>query len=311
MRVLFMGSGTVACPALERLLQHPNHAVVAVVTQPDKPQGRNRKVAPCPAKAYAEAQGVPVLTPAKVGAPDAVAALRELKPDLLVVAAYGQYIKPEILDIPPLGAINIHPSLLPKYRGATPIQWAIANGDTETGVTILYVSEKMDAGDIILQRSCPINDEDTALTLTPRLSEMGADLLLEAIASIEAGTATRHPQDEQAVTVVHKLSKEDGCVDWSLPATVIRNRLRGFTPWPGCYTTVKGKRLNITRVSLVPWAESAMSGEVVRCDEAGPVVATGQGALCLCEVQPEGKKVMPGSAYLCGRAVQVGDRLGV
>lgn len=311
MRVLFMGSGDVACPALQRLLAHSAYDVVAVVAQPDKPKGRDRRVGSCPAKAYAEAQGVPVLTPKRIGAPEAAADIKALAPDIIVVAAYGQYIKPAVLEIPPRGAINIHPSLLPAYRGATPIQWALANGETKTGVTILYVCAEMDAGDIIMQRELPIDPNDTTATLTPRLAELGADLLLQALQAIRDGTATRTPQNEEQATLVHKLEKEDGRIDWRLPAETIRNRIRGFTPWPGCFTTCHGRLLKIKEAQVLPERVTATPGTVLHCDAEGPVIATSQDGLRLTQVQPEGKKEMTGTAYLCGRTLNVGDVLGV
>lgn len=310
MRILFMGSGDVACPALERLLGQSAYTVVAVVTQPDRPKGRNRKLSACPAKVLAEEGGLPVLTPERVGAPDAVEQIKALAPDIIVVAAYGQYIKPEILAIPPYEAINIHPSLLPKYRGASPIQWALANGEEETGVTILYVSKEMDAGDIIVQQPLAIDPEDTAATLTPRLAELGADLLIEALDAIKGGTAMRRPQRAADATLVHKLEKEDGRIDWTLPAETIHNRIRGFTPWPGCYTTCGGRLLKINKTNVSQESSSAVPGTVVRCHGDAPAVATGDGVLELLEVQPEGKKSMAGKAFLCGHVVQEGDRLG-
>lgn len=309
MRVLFMGSGDVACPALDQLLSNPDYEVVTVVTQPDKPKGRNRKVAACPVKEFAEAMGVPVMTPERIGAPEAVEEVRALSPEIIVVAAYGQYIKPAILEIPARGAINIHPSLLPKYRGASPIQWALANGEMETGVTILYVSKEMDAGDIILQRSMPIDPEDTSESLTPRLAQLGAELLVEALDAIRRGAAEGRPQDGAEVTVVHKLEKEDGRIDWSMPAEMIRNRIRGFTPWPGCFTTFEGRLLKVRKARVLAGVDAAAPGTMVRCDADGPVIATGEGALRLEEVQPEGKKVMTGAAFLCGHSLTPGDRL--
>ena len=310
MRVLFMGSGTLACPALERLLEDRAYEVVTVVTQPDKPKGRHRAVGACPAKEYAETKGVPVMTPERIGADEAVQEIRALAPDIMVVAAYGQYIKPAVLEIPPLEAINIHPSLLPKYRGASPIQWAVANGEEETGVTILYVSKEMDAGDIVLQRRMPIDPDDTAASLTPRLAELGADLLMEALAGIRAGTAARYPQAHEEATVVHKLEKEDGRIDWTLPAATIRNRVRGFNPWPGCFTTVDGRLVKIWKADVLPGGEAVAPGTVLRCDGAGPVIVTGEGTLRLAEVQPEGKKAMSGTAFLCGHPLSPGLRLG-
>ncbi len=308
MRILFMGSGELACPALARLLDRPQDEVVAVVSQPDRPRGRNRKVAPCPAKAYAESKGIPVLAPERIGAPSAVSDVNALQPDLITVVAYGQYIKPEILAIPPLGSINVHPSLLPKYRGASPIQWTLANGETVTGVTILYVSEAMDAGDIILQEEVPIEPDDTTASLSPRLAELGGNLLSQAIDAISQGTAARVPQDESQATTVYKLRKEDGWIDWRQPATLIRNRIRGFTPWPGCFTRFQGKVLKIFDADVRSESSTA-PGTIIDCLPEGPLVATGAGALLLREVQPEGGKRMTGQAYLCGHVIQPGDHL--
>ncbi len=310
MRILFMGSGEVACPSLERLLHHSDHDVVAVVSRPDKPQGRHRIVAPCPAKAFAEAHGVPVLTPERIGSPEAVEEIKALEPDIIVVVAYGQFIKPEILSIPAFEAINVHPSLLPKYRGASPIQWALANGEQETGVTVLYVSEEMDAGDIIVRRSMAIDPDDTALTLSPRLAALGADLLVEALNAIRAGVVERIPQDHEQATVVYKLQKEHGRIDWTMPAETIRNRIRGFTPWPGCYTMYEDRLLKVLRAETLEKNAPVPVGTVVCRDESGPVIAAGEGCLRLLELQPEGKIAMSGQAFLCGHRLPDGTRLG-
>ena len=307
MRILFMGSGDVACPALEALLAHPDFTVAAVVTQPDRPKGRHRRLAACPAKICAETAGVPVWTPERVGAPDAVTAIKELAPDIIVVAAYGQYIPESILAIPPLEAINVHPSLLPKYRGATPIQWAVANGESTTGVTILYVSKAMDAGDLLAQRTQPIADTDTAATLTPILSRLGATLLIEVLQKLAAGRAQRQPQDETQATTVYKLNKEDGRVNWQRPAREIYNRMRGFTPWPGCFTYANDRLLKIHWAEVVPTACKDVPGTVRACDDQGVLVATGEQCLRLLDVQPEGKTVMPAAAYVCGHAVLPGQ----
>ena len=310
MRIVFMGSGDIACRPLERLLAHPDYIPVAVVSQPDRPRGRHQRVGACPVKALAAERGVTCLAPVKIGAPDAVAAIRDLAPDLLVVAAYGQFIPPAVLAIPPLKSINLHPSLLPKYRGATPIQWALANGDTETGVTILYVEEAMDSGDILVQRRVAIDPEDTAETLTPRLAAAGAEALIEALDAIRDGTAVGRPQDPAAVTTVYKLNKADGLIDWSRSAAEIRNRIRGFTPWPGCYTLCHGRLLKVRRARVEAVAVAGAPGTVVGCAGDGPVVATGDGWLVLTDVQPEGRTVMSGAAFLCGHTLKPGDRLG-
>lgn len=304
-----MGTGQIARASLDRLIHHAGIDVVAVITQPDRRQGRRLQVAASPVKTFAEANDVHVLAPKKVGAEASVQDIERLRPDLIVVAEYAQYIKPAILKIPPLEAINVHPSLLPRYRGAAPIQMAIAEGEVLTGVSIIYISKEMDAGDVILQRTVPIVDDDTTETLAPRLADVGAALLIEAVDLLRDGTAPRLPQDPALATYVAKLTKEDGRIDWTLPARVIRNRVRGFTPWPGSHCEAPGGRgLKIHRVQVEPGAGEP--GTVIEGGKEGPKVATGEGALRLLDVQPEGKARMGGGAWLSGYRVQVGDRFG-
>ncbi len=306
MRVVFFGSAAIGFPLLEALLASTKDEVVSVVTQPDRPAGRKQQLSPCPVKSFAQERGLPVLSPEKVkdGLPELVA----LNADLFVVVAYGQYIPPSVLVLPKYGAINLHPSLLPKYRGSSPIQWAVANGDTVTGVTILYVSEKMDAGDIILQREVLIGPDDTSAILEPVLAAAGAELLMEAVEQIRNGTVQRRPQSETDATEVRKLAKEDGRIDWRLSAGVLRNRIRGFTPWPGCFCEMPdGQRLKIVRVAVE--ARNGSPGEILDVSGAGPLVAAGGGSLRLLEVQPAGKCVMDGASYLRGYSLTPGVRL--
>lgn len=311
MRIVFMGSGDLACPALRAISQRRSDEVVAVVTQPDRPKGRNRRVAACPLKILAGDLGLPILSPEQVGAPDMAARLKELAPDVILVVAYGQYIPPSVLGIPSRGAINVHPSLLPKYRGAAPIQWAVACGEKETGVTILFVTDKMDAGDIILQEGCPIGDEDTAASLAPQLAELGAQLLLQALDLLRTGKVAAAPQDHGRATPAPKLSKQDGRIEWARPAEVIRCRIRGFQPWPGCFCEVPAGSGHWLRV----WAARVEEGQgepgrVLNAAGDGPLVATAAGALRLLQVQPEGGKAMSGAAYLNGHPVREGERWG-
>lgn len=311
MRIIFMGSGKLACPALRTLLERKADTVTAVVTQPDRPSGRRQHLAPCPVKSFAADKGVPVLTPESVSAPEIVGKLKGLLPDLLVVADFGQFLKPNVLALPPQGALNIHPSLLPKYRGAAPIQWAVANGETETGATVLYVTEKMDAGDILVQEKVPIRDEDTAATLEPLLAELGATLLVRALEMIRANQVARRPQNENEVSFAPKLSKEDGRIDWPQAAPVIRNRVRGFLPWPACFCEVpdgSGHFLKVLKAGVED--RSGIPGTVLDWSGTGPLVACGEGALRLLEVQPEGGKVMSGTAYVNGHKLKVGEILG-
>ena len=311
MRIIFIGSGQLACPVLKALLANPADSVVAVVTQPDRPSGRRLHLTPCPVKAFVAGRGLNVLAVENASAPDVVEKLGTLSPDLMVVVDFGQFLKKNVLALPPKGAINVHPSLLPKYRGAAPIQWAVAHGDTETGVSVLYVTEKMDAGDVILQDDVSIHDEDTALTLEPKLAEVGARLLIKALGLIREGRVIRKPQEESLVTFAHKLKKEDGRIDWPQPATVIRNRIRGFVPWPGCFCEVpdgSGRMLRILKARVEP--ARRVPGMVLELSGDGPLVACGEDALRLLEVQPEGKKPMSGAAYLNGHKIKIGELLG-
>ena len=306
MRIVFMGSAELAVPSLQAILENARDEVVGVVSQPDRPAGRKRQLTPCPLKAFAEEKRLNVLTPEKIGEPESVDNLAALKPDLFVVVAYGQYIPSRVINLAPHEAINVHPSLLPKYRGSAPIQWAIANGDELTGVSIIYLAPKMDAGDILRQETYPIGADDTSQKLHDTLAVFGSELLLKAIDDIRAGTVSRTVQDESQVVEVRKLAKEDGQVDWALPAATIRNRIRAFDPWPG--TTCKlpsGEILKIWSAELV--AASAPPGEVL---DGGLLVATGEGALRLTEIQPSGKKRMPAASFLNGHPVPVGSRLG-
>ncbi len=306
MRIIFMGSAAFAGPAVEAVLGS-RHQLVACVTQPDRPKGRHLKLTPCPVKALAEARGIPVQTPERIADPAALAAVEALASDVIVVAAYGQYLPSRLLAMPKVACVNIHPSLLPKYRGAAPIQWAVAGGDAVTGVTILYVSKKMDSGDIILQEPFVIAEGETAGSLEPKLADFGAALMLRALEQLEAGTAARVPQEELAVTWARKLEKEDGRVDWRKPAAVLHNQVRGFHPWPGSFIEVAQKRLKILATRVDPL--SGEPGIVLALDGDGPVVACGSGALRLLEVQPEGRPAMPGRAFLNGTAWATGQRL--
>ena len=311
MRIVFMGSGVIAGPTLQRLLEHPAVEIAVVVTQPDRPKGRGLRLAACPVKEIAAAIGLPVLTPEKVGAEASVHEIEALHPDLVVVAAYGQYIKPAILELPRHGAINFHPSLLPKYRGAAPIQMAIANGETVTGVSIIDVAREMDAGDILLQEPVPIESDDTAGSLMPRLAEVGAVLMVRAVDRILDGSVTRTPQDPTVATYVSKLTKEEGRIDWRLGAEQIRNRVRGFNPWPACFCEITAGSNHWVKV----WAVRVEPGEgipgtILETGHEGPLIATGSAALRLQELQPPGKKPMTGAAFLNGHPLSVGDRLG-
>ena len=302
MKIIFFGSASIGFPTLEKLLVG-NDELLAVVTQPDRPAGRNRKLTPCPVKQFAIERRIPVLSPENVK--DGYEELAALNADLFIVIAYGQYIPKAIRELPPHGAINLHPSLLPEYRGSSPIQWAIANGDTVTGVSIIYVAKKMDAGDILLQQEFPIHPDDTAVALEPKLAELGAELLMNAVEQIRNDTVSATPQDETAATEIRKLTKEDGIIDWTQPAENIFNRIRAFQPWPAMSCELpNGERLKILRA--VVEAGTGAPGEVLNIDKTGPLIAAGKNALRLLEVQPAGKKIMSAADWLRGHNLSAG-----
>jgi methionyl-tRNA formyltransferase len=310
MQVAFIGSGALGCPALERLLAHPRHRLAGVVTQPDRPRGRSLRVQACPSRALADARGIPTLAPERIADPDTVAAIAAWKPDIIVTAAYGQFLRRNLLGLPPHGAINIHPSLLPRYRGAAPIQWTLARGESVTGVTILRMTERMDAGAMLAQREHPIRPDDTAATLEPRLAELGAELLLAVLDELEAGRATETPQDEAAVTFAPKIAKRDGWIDWRLPADEIHNRIRGFTPWPGGYTLLPAPwNLRLTLLQTEVATGAGASGEVLEAGPGGLLVAAGSGAVRAHTVHPEGRRPMEAESFCRGCRALAGARL--
>lgn len=314
LRAVFLGTPEFAVPSLRALLNVAE--VAAAVTQPDRPKGRGRQVASPPVAVVARERGLTVLQPGKLKGPEILRVLSDLSPDVIVTVAYGKIIPKEILDLPPLGCINVHPSLLPKYRGASPIQHAIMDGETEAGVTIMFQSEALDAGDMILQRRVPIRADDTADTLEHTLAEEGAKALVEALGLIAQGNAPRSPQDPALATYVGKLAKEDGRIDWARSASELGRFVRAMDPWPSAYTWHRGRLLKIWNgvpVSASPWTPETPSApgivvEVRRGD--GFVVATGDGWLLIREVQPEGRRRMTGDEYTRGTRMEVGERLG-
>lgn len=308
MRIIFMGSAELACPCLDRLLANPADRVVGVVTQPDRPKGRALRMAPCPVHAHVAGRGIPVMTPDNINAPESVAALRALAPDLIVVVAYGQFLKAEILTMARLGpAINVHASLLPKYRGAAPIQWAVANGESETGVTTMFVNARMDAGDMIDRLVEPIRPEDTAGSLHDRLARCGADLLARTIEAVRQGTIRGQPQNEAEATFAPRIKKADGHIDWRLPAMQIHNRVRGFNPWPGCSCELPPAGIVRVLKTRVEPGRNAAAGVILEAAGEGPLIQSGKDALRLLEVQPEGRKVMTGAAFLRGHPLAAGN----
>jgi len=310
-RIVFLGSGSFAVPSLEALLE-AGHDVAALLTQPDREKGRGQALAPPPTKPVAERRGLPVLQPRRVREPEAQEALRRLAPELQVVVAFGQILPRSVIDIAPRGTVNVHASLLPKLRGAAPIQWAIANGETETGVTTMLIDEGLDTGPTLLSRATPIGPEETAAELEPRLARMGAELLLETIRGLEERTIVPVPQDHGRATLAPLLEKEDGRIDWSLPAARVASRARGFHPWPGAFTVHEGRLLKVLRVREAPGPDAAAQPGAIRAVGAdGVTVACGGGtAIRLVEVQPESRRAMPASAWAAGARLRPGARLG-
>ncbi len=308
MKIVFMGTPEFAVPSLEAVLAAGD--VVAVVTRPDRPQGRGLRVAPPPAAAVANQYALEVLQPAWLKDPQVLGRLRALEPDLFVVVAFGRIIPPEVLAIAPMGGINLHPSLLPRYRGAAPIPRAIAAGDTETGVTVLHVSEELDAGDIILQRGVTIHPDDTAATLEVRLAQDGASLLVEALGLLETHQAPRQPQDPSRVTIAPKLSHQEALIHWSEPAVKIVNLVRAFDPWPVAHTLRDGVPLKIWRAAALANRGQGAPGTVLAAGRDGLVVAAGQGAVKIVEVQSASGRRMPAADYLRGHPLAPGTVLG-
>lgn len=308
MRIIFMGSAQFACPSLVSLLAAKRYEVVGAVTQPERPSGRRLQVAKCPVHSLLATGAVPVLTPANVNAPESIAALRALHPDLVVVVAYGQLLGTAVLEMAPLGCVNLHASLLPKYRGAAPIQWAIASGDTVTGVTTMFLNLKMDEGDIIARDVEQIDENDTSATLAARLAERGARLLLDTVELIRRGTAPRLPQDNALATYAPRLRKEDGRLDWAKNAAELANRVRAFQPWPGCYC-VCGKTTLAVLKARAESGSGAPPGTVIESGGDGPLVQAADGALRLLEVKPSGGKAMSGAAFIRGHSLGPGAAL--
>ena len=314
MRVVFMGSGAFAVPSLEALLD-AGHDVAALVTQPDREKGRGRELSAPPTKAVATGRGVPVLQLRRVREPEAQEALRALRPELQVVVAFGQILPRAVIAIAPLGTVNVHASLLPRYRGAAPIQWAIARGEAETGVTTMLIDEGLDTGPTLLQQRLAIGPEETAGELEPRLARLGAELLLETVRGLAEGTLAARPQDHAQATLAPILKKEDGRIDWSQPARAIAWRVRGFCPWPGSFTLHDGRLLKLLRVrpqdaSPASIPGGPVPGEILSVSADGVTVACGAATrLQVLEVQPESRRAMPASAWAAGARLRPGASL--
>ena len=310
MKIVYMGTPDFAVPPLRSLL-NTEYEVAAVVTQPDKPKGRGKALMPTPVKEEALKHGIPVYQPEKVREPGFLEKLRELKPDLIVVAAFGQIIPESVLNMPKFGCINIHASLLPKYRGAAPIQYAVIDGEKESGVTIMKMGKGLDTGDMIARTEVPLAKDETGGSLFEKLSSAGARLLVETLPDIFAGTAVYEKQPEESPTpYAAMITKKMGLIDFSKSAEELERLVRGLNPWPSAYTFLNGKNLKIWKAEAdMTQAEKNIPGTVVRADEEGICVACGTGRLILKEVQLEGKKRMDSASFLRGCKVEPGTRL--
>ena len=313
MKLLFMGSGSFAVPSLRALLASPSHEVVALVTQPDKPAGRGHRLRFPPTKHVAIERGLDVHQPARVRHPEALELVRELAPECIVVIAYGQIIPKSILDIPPKGIINVHASLLPRYRGAAPIQWAIARGETETGVSTMVMDEGLDTGPVLLQEPTPIGPDETSSELEPRLAAMGASLLERTLEAWADGALVPTPQNDSDATLAPRIKKQDALVDWSLPAEAIGSRVRAFDPWPVAFTTFAGVPLRIWKAEALAGTTTSPHGTVVAVGDGGDSVdvACGGGTiLAIKDVQLSGKARLAAADFARGKHLRLGTCLG-
>ena len=310
MRIVFMGTPDFAVGSLQALCESGKHEILAVVTQPDRPKGRGNKLLQTPVKEYALEQGMTVYQPQKVKNPEFVELLHELQPELIVVAAFGQFLSKEILELPKYGCINVHASLLPKYRGAAPIQYAIIKGEKESGVTIMQMDIGMDTGAMLDKVVVPIEENTTMGELHDALREQGAALLLQVIDKIAAGTAVAEPQDNEQATYATLLDRSMEHIDWSKTAQEVHNLIRGFNPAPSTFTKLpNGKSLKIWGSKMTDKNSAAAAGTVIETGKHSFFVACGEGVLEITEVQPESKKRMPAQVFLNGRGVQEGDLL--
>jgi methionyl-tRNA formyltransferase len=308
MKVLFMGTPDFAVSSLEAIIG-AGHDLVGVVTQPDKVKGRGGKISFPAIKEAALAHNLTVYQPSRVRDSEFIEIIRDLDPEVIVVAAFGQLLPKELLDMPLYGCINVHASLLPKYRGAAPIQAAIINGEKESGITIMHMDVKLDTGDMILQESIPLAEDETGGSLHDKLASLGARLIVEALDKLKEGTAKRIPQDESQATYVKMLDKKTGYIDFAKPAIDIERMIRGLNPWPSAYTKLKGKTLKIWRAEVIEYNSNARPGELVELTKDYFVVMTGKDALIIKELQLEGKKRMPCDAFLRGYPIEKGTIL--
>ena len=309
MRVLFIGTSDFACPSLKALID-ASYPILEVVTQPDRPKGRGQKLTPPPVKSLALALQLPVYQPERLRDPSAIGHLKSLRPDLIVLAAYGQILSPAVLSVPPLGCVNVHGSLLPKYRGAAPISRAILRGEKSTGVTTMIMDEGMDTGPILLAEETEITLQDNLQSLHDRLAQMGADLLVKTLKGIESGAVQPKPQDHSQATYAPKISKEEARINWQSSARTLCNLLRAFDPWPGAYSTWKGKTLKLFRPSVIESSPKEIPGTLTDANARGLTIAAADGYLVVRELQMENRPRLPVEAFLRGTPLERGLRLG-
>jgi methionyl-tRNA formyltransferase len=308
-KILFMGTPDFALPSLEKLISN-GYPIVAAVTQPDRPKGRGKQLVAPPVKIAATTHNIPVLQPGRVKDPSFLEILKEIAPDMIVVAAFGQILPKTLLDLPSLGCINVHPSLLPKYRGAAPINWTLIRGEIRTGVTIMYMDEGLDTGDILLQEETPVAPDETFGLLHDRLSIMGAEILLKAVQLLEANQAPRRPQGNSLSTYAPMLKKEDGLIHWDEGVTSIVNLIRGLSPSPGAYTFLDGKTLKIFAATATEQPVSGQPGQLEKLSDSGMQVTAGNGYVYLQDVQMENRKRMNIADFLRGYKISPGKILG-
>lgn len=304
LRIIFMGTPEFAVPTLQALLDH-KYDVRAVVTQPDRPKGRGRKLAPPPIKVLAEAAGIPVLQPTKVRTQEFIDSLTAFDPNLIVVTAYGRLLIPAVLDLPRYGCLNVHGSLLPKYRGAAPVQWAVLNGEPEAGITIMQMDAGLDTGDMLLAGAIPITPDDTSGTMAPKLASLGGELLIQALEQLTSNRLAPIRQDESQATLAPLLKKEDGIINWQQSAFKVSCQIRGLDPWPKASTTMDGGRIHLFAPSVVNEspARGTRPGTICRADKQGLLIACADDMLMIREIQAEGGKRMPIAAYLQGHPI--------
>ncbi len=308
-RIIFMGTPDFAVPTLEALINSQDE-VVAVVTQPDRQKGRGKKLTPPPVKITAEKAGIPVLQPTKIKTEDFHNTLAAYKPDLMVVTAYGRILPPSLLELAPLGCINVHGSLLPRHRGAAPIQWAVIEGDKEAGVTIMQMDVGMDTGNILLPAKIDIDDQETAGSLFSKLAQLGAEALIKALDLLRHGKLEAQIQDDSLATKAPMLKKEDGLLDWTKPAKELQCLIRGLDPWPSSYSFLDNKRFRFFSPEVVYKESNQAPGTLLAANREGLLIATGKHSLLLREIQPEGKKRMEVDAFLRGQPLEAGVCFG-